>query len=175
MTGNISATADKSLTIGADVLAQKDVTLQSKSANVKVDEAVTSVAGNISATAKTGLAVNDAVHANKNVGLTTVTGGIGINAQVMSDTGNISMTATEGKIVIGDDVNAAGDVIIHVDKGETITDNDGTTAVDAIGIRGNVEGGGKVSLTAGEGSIGIGIGATDDKGKVTAGSDIEMT
>ena len=181
ITGNVSVTADNSLTIGADVTAQKDVTLTSKSADVKVNETVTSVAGNISAAAKTGLLVNYAVHANQNVELTTITGGviggIGINAQVMSDSGNISMTATEGQIVIGDDVKAAGDVTIHVDKGETITDNDGTTAVNAIGIRGNVEGGGKVSLTAGEGSIGIGIGATDtdDKGKVTAGSDIEIT
>ena len=50
VTGNISATANKFLTIGADVLAQKDVTLSSTNDAVSVNSAVTSVTGNVSAT-----------------------------------------------------------------------------------------------------------------------------
>ena len=170
--GEVEITAQGAVTANAAIQAGADVMLLSKNADVLVRNTVTSLAGSVNATAETGLAVIGSVHAENNIKLATDAGGITVSAQVTSDTGNISMATGGGLIEIGDTVHAIqGNVTAHVDTVRTSTDT-ASPIVNAIGVGGDIIAGRTVSLTAEEGSIGIGVGATTAQGKVDAGGNI---
>ena len=170
--GEVEIAALGAVTANATIQAGANVKLLSKKADVVVRNTVTSLAGSVNATAQTGLAVIGSVHAENNIILDSDAGGITVSAQVTSDTGNISMTAGGRLIEIGDTVHAIqGNVTAHVDTVRTSTDT-ASPIVNAIGVGGDIIAGRTVSLTAEEGSIGIGVGATTAQGKVDAGGNI---
>ena len=122
--GNVSASAKKNLTIGADVVAKNNVALLSKNAAISVNDSVTSQDGDIIATAKENITIG--------AGITAFAG----NVKAIAGTGatdGTGATATNGNIEVSGDitVGANKDVLLETKQGDiyvgTFTD-DGQTA-----------------------------------------------
>ena len=150
--GNVSATAKKNLTIGADVVAKNNVALLSKNAAISVNDSVTSQEGDITATAKENITIG--------AGITASAG----NVKAIAGTGatdGTGATATNGNIEVSGDitVGANKDVLLETKQGDiyvgTFTD-DGQT-VSANGSIGAADGNtaGTVTIKTGAGTIDI--------------------